>query len=114
MAKLMSRPFPADKHNIEGAECKCKSKDVARKKVDRYELQMARVRAGLRQYELAQLLGVPATIVCDVERGRRPVTEEWERRIREALARRGSMDGNAAGEREQIVNVEPNRGPGLI
>lgn len=96
MPKLMSRPFPCDKHNIEGRECKCKSKDIAREKVDRYELQMARVRAGLRQYELAQLLGVPATIVCDLERGRRPVTEEWERRIREVLARRESMAGNPA------------------
>jgi ribosome-binding protein aMBF1 (putative translation factor) len=57
---------------------------------------MARVKAGLRQYELAQLLGVPATIICDLERGRRPVTDEWERRIREVLAKRDSMDGNDA------------------
>ena len=73
-----------------------KVKTLQGRTVDRYELQMARVKAGLRQYEIAQLLGVPATIICDLERGRRPVTDEWERRIREVLARRDSMDGNDA------------------
>jgi len=64
--------------------------------MDRYELYLVRLKAGLRQYQLAQLLGVPATIVCDLERGRRPVTDEWERRIREVLAGREWMAGNDA------------------
>ena len=73
-----------------------KVKTLQGRRVDRYGLQMARVKAGLRQYELAQLLGVPATIICDLERGRRQVTDEWERRIQEVLAKRESMAENVS------------------
>ncbi len=52
----------------------------------RYELILLRLRAGLKQYQLAQLLGVPQTALCDWERGRRPVSPEVAQRIREALA----------------------------
>ena len=53
--------------------------------MDRFGLILMRLKTGLRQYELAQLLGVPGTIVCDLERGRRPITPEIEKRIREAI-----------------------------
>jgi len=53
--------------------------------MDRYELILMRLQAGLKQYQLAQLLGVPQTTMCDWERGRRPINLEVERRIRQAL-----------------------------
>ena len=53
--------------------------------MDRFDLILVRLKTGLKQYELAQLLGVPATIVCDLERGRRPITPEVEKRIKEAI-----------------------------
>lgn len=53
--------------------------------MDRFELILMRLRSGLRQYELAQLLGVPPTIICNLERGRRPITPEVEKRIKEAI-----------------------------
>ncbi len=53
--------------------------------MDRFDLILVRLKTGLKQYELAKLLGVPATIVCDLERGRRPITPEVEKRIKEAI-----------------------------
>ncbi|MBA7700828.1 hypothetical protein ES703_109553 [subsurface metagenome] len=53
--------------------------------MDRFGLVLLRLKAGLKQYELAQLLGVAATIVCDLERGRRPITPEMEKQIRGAV-----------------------------
>lgn len=53
--------------------------------MDKFELILMRLRAGLKQYQLAQLLGVPATIICDLERGRRPITPEVKKRIKEAI-----------------------------
>ena len=53
--------------------------------MDRFDLVLMRLKIGLKQYELAQLLGVPATIVCDFERGKRPITPEVEKRIKEAI-----------------------------
>lgn len=48
--------------------------------MDRFELILLRLKAGLKQYELAALLGIPPTIVCDLERGRRTITPEVEKR----------------------------------
>ena len=50
--------------------------------MDRFQLILIRLKGNLKQYELAQLLGVPPTIICDLERGRRPVTPEIEERIK--------------------------------
>lgn len=53
--------------------------------MDKFDLVLMRLKIGLKQYELAQLLGVPSTIICDLERGRRVITAKMEKRIREAL-----------------------------
>lgn len=53
--------------------------------MDRFGLIVMRLKGGLKQYELAQLLGVPQTTLCDWERGRRPITLEIEKRISEAI-----------------------------
>lgn len=45
------------------------------------DLVVLRRRAGLRQYQLAQLLGIPQTVLRDMERGRLPMTPEWKERI---------------------------------
>lgn len=54
--------------------------------MDRFDLVLMRLKIGLKQYELAQLLGVPPTIICDLERGRRSITPEIEERIKEAIS----------------------------
>ena len=54
--------------------------------MDRFDLVLMRLKIGLKQYELAQLLGVPPTIICDLERGRRSITTEIEERIKEAIS----------------------------
>ena len=67
--------------------------------MDRFDLILMRLKTGLRQYELAQLLGVPATIICDFERGRRPITPEVEKRIREALDEAKNRSVTVSGRR---------------
>ena len=54
--------------------------------MDRFDVVMLRLKAGLRQYELAQFLGISQTFLCDVERGRRPVTKRLEEALEAALA----------------------------
>ena len=51
------------------------------------ELVFLRLRAGLYQYQLAQLLGVPATIISNLERGRQPITPEIAEQITKAIKR---------------------------
>ncbi len=42
-------------------------------------------KAGLKQYELAALLRIPAPILCEIARGRRSVRRHMERKIRRIL-----------------------------
>lgn len=53
--------------------------------MDGYGLVLARLKAGLRQYQLAQLLGVPPAVISNLERGRYPITPEIERLITKAV-----------------------------
>lgn len=53
--------------------------------MDRFQLILLRLKAGLKQWELADRLGVSGTVVCDLERGRRLITPEIEARIRNAI-----------------------------
>ena len=53
--------------------------------MDRFELVLLRLKAGFKQYEVAALLGVPPTFLCDLERGRRTITPEMEKQIRGAI-----------------------------
>ena len=53
--------------------------------MDGIDLVALRLRAGLRQFELAARLGVTQTMVCDLERGRRTITPEIEQQIRTVL-----------------------------
>ena len=49
------------------------------------DLLVARRRAGLKQWEFAQRLGISQTAVCDLEHGRKPITPELADRIIDAL-----------------------------
>lgn len=60
----------------------CEQQEQRKEEVD---LAVLRRGAGLRQYQLAQLLGIPQTVLRDMERRRRPITPEWEKRIREVV-----------------------------
>ncbi len=50
-------------------------------------LKLLRVRAGVRQYRVAQVLGIPPTTLCEWESGRRPVPPRQAARVRAAIAR---------------------------
>lgn len=50
------------------------------------ELKIARIRAGLKQYELAQLVGISQNRLSLIELDRRQPSPELLERIREALA----------------------------
>ena len=53
--------------------------------MNRIELICFRLRANLRQYEVAAILGIHPSIICDLERGRRPITPEIEEKIKKAI-----------------------------
>ena len=44
-------------------------------------LKIARLRAGLKQYELAAKVGIAPTQLCEIETGRREVSKELLERI---------------------------------
>ncbi len=49
------------------------------------DVLIARRRAGLKQYQLAQLLSISPTVLCDIEHDRRVLSEELTEKIIEAL-----------------------------
>ena len=53
--------------------------------MNRFTLVSMRLKAGLKQWELARLLNMSQTSLCDLERGRRPITPEIEEKIRRAI-----------------------------
>lgn len=59
------------------------------------DIVVARRKLGLSQWELASLVGVPAPKLCEVERGRRPLSSELEAQIKmvlEELTRKGGSN----------------------
>ena len=53
--------------------------------MDRFRLIRMRLKAGLKQWELAQLLNMSQTRLCDLERGRSRITPEIEEKLRGAI-----------------------------
>ena len=53
--------------------------------MNRFRLVSMRLKAGLKQWELARLLNMSQTSLCDLERGRSPITPEKEEEIRRAI-----------------------------
>ena len=50
-------------------------------------LKLLRVRAGVRQYRVAQDLGIPPSVLCDWEAGRRPLPPGAVERVEAAIGR---------------------------
>lgn len=50
-------------------------------------LKLLRVRAGVRQYRVAQELGIAPSLLCDWEGGRRPIPPGMTSLIEEAIDR---------------------------
>jgi transcriptional regulator with XRE-family HTH domain len=50
------------------------------------ELKVLRIRSGVRQFQVAQRLGIPAPILSDLENGKRPITVERAKSISHAIA----------------------------
>ena len=55
------------------------------KTIDGLEIKIARIRVGLRQYELAARLGITQVRLSEIECGRRRLTPELSQHIMEAL-----------------------------
>jgi transcriptional regulator with XRE-family HTH domain len=51
------------------------------KKVNGLEIKIIRIRAGIRQYELAARLGIPANHLSEIESGRRQASDKLLTRI---------------------------------
>ena len=59
------------------------------------ELKIARLRAGLKQYELAARVGIAPTQLCEIETGRREVPPELLERILRVI-------GSGRDEQQQV------------
>ena len=55
------------------------------------EIKIARIRAGLRQYEVATSVGIPANRLSEIEAGRRRPSSELLERILKGI--KGNHDG---------------------
>jgi transcriptional regulator with XRE-family HTH domain len=69
-------------------------------RLDGLELKVRRIRAGLRQFRVAQELGIAPSMLCDYENGRKPVSSRQGQRILEAIDRLslpGGLDGGRDG-----------------
>jgi len=55
------------------------------------QLKITRIKAGLRQYEVAAKVGIPATKLCEIEADRRKSSDELVKRILQAI--RGNQHG---------------------
>ena len=51
-----------------------------------HELKIERVRLGLAQFRVAARVGITQSELCALENGRRPMTSERERAVRDALS----------------------------
>jgi transcriptional regulator with XRE-family HTH domain len=49
------------------------------------EVKIARLRAGVKQYQLAGMLGIGVSQLSEMETGRRPVSPDMAERIKEVL-----------------------------
>lgn len=45
------------------------------------DIRIARINSGLKQYEVAARVGVPQTILCEIETGKRAVSPELLKRV---------------------------------
>lgn len=53
------------------------------------ELKLKRIKAGLKQYELAAKVGISVTKLCEIEMGRRKVNPELTQLILETIEKEG-------------------------
>ncbi len=53
--------------------------------MNRFTLVSMRLKAGLKQWEPVRLLNMSQTSLCDLERGRSPITPEIKETIRRAI-----------------------------
>lgn len=56
------------------------------------ELKIARLRVGLKQYELAARIGISPVQLSEIEAGRRKISPDQLRRIVAAIEQRRSID----------------------
>jgi transcriptional regulator with XRE-family HTH domain len=56
---------------------------------DGLELKIARIRAKVKQKDIARAIGMAASMLCMIENGERPAKPEEIKRIKQALKARG-------------------------
>ena len=64
--------------------------------MDRFDLVTIRLKNGFKQWELARLLNISQTTLCDLERGRRPISPNLEQKIQRVLKRMQTDGGESA------------------
>jgi len=62
------------------------------------ELKILRIRAGVRQYRVAQALGIPPTTLCEWENGRAPMPPGQAGRVDRAIRRLATGDRQGGGD----------------
>jgi predicted transcriptional regulator len=70
--------------------------------VQAMELKLLRIRSGLRQYRVAQELGMAPSVLCDYESGRRPIPPWQGQRILAAIDRL-SLSRGLEGGRDDLA-----------
>lgn len=61
-------------------------------KIAALDVKIARIKAGLKQYELAAKVGIAPTQLCEFERGRRELSPELLRRILQVIKGNGNAE----------------------
>lgn len=61
-------------------------------KITPLDLKIARIKAGLKQYEVAAKVGIGATQLCEIEKGRRELSPELLRRILQVIKGNGNAE----------------------
>lgn len=72
------------------------------------DIKIARIRAGLKQYQVAAQVGVPQTILSAFENGRRAISPDLFRRILQAVDKGAPFpESQRRGERQSIIDAQP-------
>jgi DNA-binding XRE family transcriptional regulator len=49
------------------------------------EIKISRIKAGLKQYEVAAMVDIPQTTLCEIEANKRPVTPQLLEKILDSI-----------------------------
>lgn len=80
--------------------------EQAKVKTKGLDIKIARIRAGLRQYEVAKSIGILPSRLSEIEAGRREPSEEVLQRLLQILGLIESMPVTTEGRLKEIIDRE--------